>query len=104
MVYTQRLVQTMEPTRPVIWQMLFALPGFLTWRLFLEPMALQPVSVEPVLAIVYQGVVSAGFCFVVWTRLLQRHSPGSLSVFGFSVPVFGVILSALFFERRSRAA
>jgi drug/metabolite transporter (DMT)-like permease len=29
---------------------------------------------------------------------LQRHSPGSLSVFGVSVPVFGVILSALLFH------
>ena len=39
----------------------------------------------------------AGFCYVVWTRLLRRHSPGVLSTFGFSTPVFGVVLSALVF-------
>jgi drug/metabolite transporter (DMT)-like permease len=59
---------------------------------------LKPLTAEPVMAIVYQGVAIGGFCFVVWTRLLKRHSPGSLSVFGFSVPVFGVMLSALVFD------
>ena len=29
MVYTQRLVQTMEPVRPVVWQMALSLPVFL---------------------------------------------------------------------------
>jgi drug/metabolite transporter (DMT)-like permease len=97
MVYTQRLVQTIEPVRPVVWQMLLSLPVFLATALWLEPPTLQPVTATPVLAILYQGVAIGGFCFVVWTRLLRRHSPGSLSVFGFSVPVFGVLLSAFIF-------
>jgi drug/metabolite transporter (DMT)-like permease len=97
MVYTQRLVQTIEPVRPVVWQMLISLPVFLTAALWLEPATLQPLSAAPVIAILYQGVAVGGLCFVVWTRLLQRHSPGSLSVFAFSVPVFGVAWSALIF-------
>jgi drug/metabolite transporter (DMT)-like permease len=64
---------------------------------WLEPTILKPVTAVPVLAILYQGIVIGGFCFVVWTRLLRRHSPGSLSVFAFSVPVFGVLLSGLIF-------
>ncbi len=76
MVYTQRLVQTIEPVRPVVWQMAFSLPVFLGTALWLEPMTLQPLTAVPVLAILYQGVAIAGLCFVVWTRLLQRHSPG----------------------------
>jgi drug/metabolite transporter (DMT)-like permease len=97
MVYTQRLVQTIEPVRPVVWQMLFSLPVFAATALWLEPPTLRSLTPEPVLALLYQGVAIGGLCFVVWTRLLQRHSPGSLSVFGFSVPVFGVLLSALIF-------
>jgi drug/metabolite transporter (DMT)-like permease len=97
MVYTQRLVQKMEPVRLVVWQMLLSVPVFLGAALWLEPLTLQPVTAVPVLAILYQGLAIAGVCFVVWTRLLQRHSPGALSVFGFSVPVFGVLLSALIF-------
>lgn len=97
MVYTQRLVQKIDPVRPVVWQMGLSLPVFLATASWLEPVVLQPLTAEPVLAILYQGIAIGGFCFVVWTRLLKRHSPGSLSVFGFSVPVFGVILSALIF-------
>jgi drug/metabolite transporter (DMT)-like permease len=97
MIYTQRLVQRIDPVRPVIWQMAFSLPIFLATAAWLEPVLLKPLTAEPVIAILYQGVAIGGFCFVVWTRLLKRHSPGSLSVFGFSVPVFGVFLSALVF-------
>jgi drug/metabolite transporter (DMT)-like permease len=98
MVYTQRLVQRIDPIRPVVWQMAFSLPVFLATAAWFEPVLLKPLTAEPVMAIVYQGVAIGGFCFVVWTRLLKRHSPGSLSVFGFSVPVFGVMLSALVFD------
>jgi drug/metabolite transporter (DMT)-like permease len=87
----------MEPLRPVVWQKGLALPVFLATALSLEPVTLKSVTAEPVLAILYQGAVIGGFCFVAWTRLLRRHSPGSLSVFGFSVPVFGVVLSAFIF-------
>jgi drug/metabolite transporter (DMT)-like permease len=35
---------------------------------------------------------------MAWAILLQRHSPGTLSVFSFPVPIFGVQLSAWLFE------
>jgi drug/metabolite transporter (DMT)-like permease len=96
-IYTRRLVQAADPERPVIWQMLWSLPVFLGLALATEPAAIQPVTWEPVAAILYQGVLIAGFCFVVWTTLLRRHSAANLSMFGFSVPIFGVALSAFVF-------
>ena len=96
-IYTRRLVQAADPERPVIWQMFWSLPLFLSLALFLEPATLQPVTWEPVAAILYQGVLIAGFCFVVWTTLLRKHSAANLSMFGFSVPIFGVALSAAVF-------
>jgi drug/metabolite transporter (DMT)-like permease len=35
-----------------------------------------------------------GLSLIIWATLLTRHSPGSLSVFSFTVPIFGVVLSA----------
>ena len=96
-IYTRRLVQAADPERPVIWQMLWSLPVFLVLAFALEPAALQPVTWEAVVAILYQGVLIAGFCFVVWTTLLRKHSAANLSMFGFSVPIFGVALSAFVF-------
>ena len=97
-IYTRRLVQSADPERPVIWQMVLSLPVFLGMALATEASALKPVTWEPVAAILYQGVLIAGFCFVVWTTLLRKHSAANLSMFGFSVPVFGVAMSAVVFR------
>lgn len=101
-IYTRRLVQAADPERPVIWQMLWSLPLFLSLAFALEPATLQPVAWVPVAAILYQGVLIAGFCFVVWTTLLRKHSAANLSMFGFSVPIFGVMLSAYVFGEAVR--
>lgn len=99
-VYTQRLVQGMDPLRPVLWQMVFSLPGFLALALAFEEPLLQPLGWEPVLAILYQALVVAGFCFVAWTTLLQHYSAGNLAMYSFSVPIFGIFLSAALFDER----
>ncbi len=93
-VYTQRLVQSIPPERPVFWQMLISLPCFLLAGLLWEQPVLKPIDAEAVWAILYQGVAVAGLCFIVWTALLTRHSPGSLSFFAFPTPIFGVLASA----------
>ena len=100
LVYTQRLVQDMDPLRPVIWQMVLSLPLYLVFASAFEPPLTQPLTYEPVLALLYQALVVAGLCFVAWTTLLQRHSAGNLATYAFSVPVFGILLSALFFDER----
>ena len=96
-VYTQRLVQGMDPLRPVIWQMVLSLPAFLALGVTFETPLLQPLNAEAIVAMAYQSLVVAGFCFVVWTALLQRHSAGNLAVYGFSVPIFGILLAAAVF-------
>jgi len=97
-VYTRRLVQSIPPIRAVTWQMLVSLPVYLLPALLFEPPLLQALTPAPILALLYQSVIVAGFCFIVWTTLLQRHAAGTLSVLTFSVPFFGILLSALFFS------
>lgn len=99
-VYTQQLVQSMDAYRPVLWQMVFSLPAFLVLGMAFEPPLIAPVGFEAVLSFLYQGVVVAGFCFVTWTMLLQRYSAGNLSVYSFTVPFFGILLSALMFDEQ----
>ena len=99
-VYTQRLVQRMDPYRPVVWQMAISLPGFFALGLAFEQPLLRPLGTEAVLAMLYQALVVAGFCFVAWTMLLQRYSAGNLAVYGFTVPIFGILLSAALFDEQ----
>ena len=97
-LYTRRLVQRVNTFKPVVWQMSFALPVFLFFALLLEPPLLKPVTWPPVAAILYQGAIIGGFCFVTWTQLLQKHAAGVLSMFAFLVPFFGVFLSSYMFD------
>ncbi len=95
LIYTQRLVQTIEPTRTVFAQMIFSLPFFLAGALWFGP---APEPGWPAVAgVLYQGIMISGVSFMAWATLLQRHSPASLSVFSFTVPVFGVMLSGWLF-------
>ena len=100
MVFTQRLVQRIEPLRAIFWQIAFSIPCFLLAATLLEEPLRRPLAAPPVLAVLYQGVIVAGGCFVVWVRLLRKTPPGVLSVFAFPTPIFGVIASAFIFSEK----
>jgi drug/metabolite transporter (DMT)-like permease len=101
-VYTRWLVQHIEPTRTVVWQMAWSVPLFLAIAVVSEPPSYGRVTGQAVAAIAYQGVVIAGICFIVWAELLKRHAAGTLSMFAFLVPITGIALSSLFFGEPMR--
>ena len=47
----------------------------------------------------YMALLSA-VAFVVWTGLLRDYPAGRVAVFGFSIPVFGVLFSGIFLGER----
>lgn len=96
-VYTRWLVQRIDPSRAVVWQMGWSVPLFLAVALVSEPPVYGHLTPEAAVAIAYQGVIVAGLCFVVWAELLKRHAAGTLSMFAFLVPITGIALSSLFF-------
>lgn len=96
-VYTRWLVQTIDPTRAVVWQLGWSIPLFLVAALWSEPLLAGPLTAGPLAAIAYQGFIVAGFCFAAWASLLKKHSSGVVSMFAFLVPVAGITLSALVF-------
>ncbi len=92
---TQRMVQNIHPYRLLIWSMLFSLPFFFILSAIFERGWEYQVSVAGVLAILYQGLVVAGFCFVAWTSVLRHYRASRLVVLFFATPLFGVVLSYL---------
>ena len=96
-VYMRWLVQSVDPVRSVLWQMLLSVPLFLVIAFFTEPPVVGRLHWQAVAAISYQGVVVAGICFIVWAKLLKRHSAGTLSMFSFLIPICGIALSARIF-------
>jgi len=96
-VYTRWLVQNVDPVRTVIWQMAWSVPLFFLIAVVSEPMVYGHVTWQAVTAILYQGFVVAGICFIVWAELLKKHSAGTLSMFSFLVPIAGIALSGWIF-------
>ena len=94
-VVTKRLVQSIHPYRLLVWMMTFCSPCFFVLSFFLENGASYRFSISGLVAIFYQGLVVAGFCFVAWTSVLEKYSPSKLVVLFFTTPLFGVLLSYL---------
>ncbi len=94
-VYTKRLTQDIHPGKLLLWQAALSIPGFCLLSAFLERDVPYRFSLEIVGAILYQGLVVAGFCFILMAGLLRRYRASRVSVFGFVTPVFGVLLSSL---------
>jgi drug/metabolite transporter (DMT)-like permease len=92
-VVIKRLVQGLHPFQVLFWQASLSLPLFALWSVFVEGDAHYVWNAEVVLAVLYQGVVVAGLCFVLLVFLIRHHSPSRLGVFSFVTPVGGVFLS-----------
>ena len=94
-VVTKRLIQSIHPYRLLIWLMIFSLPCFFGLSLLLEDQSNYAFSPAAIVAILYQGLIVAGFCFVCWTSILKKHSPSKLVVLSFATPISGIIFSHL---------
>ena len=97
-VVIKRLVHGMHPYKVLFWQSLLSLPVFWTFSAVFERDAAYSWTPPVLGAILYQGVVVAGLCFIIWVSLMKRHSASRLGAFGFATTVCGVLLSALLLD------
>lgn len=93
--HVKRSLATMEPCRLLFWQAVIAVPIFMAFSFWFEGLDAYAWRMPALIAVSYQGLFVTGFCFICWTYLLRHHDAASLSVFGFTSPVFGVVLSIL---------
>jgi drug/metabolite transporter (DMT)-like permease len=94
-VMTKRLVQNINPYRLLVSQMIVGIPIFFFLSMFFEGRAAYGFSYPALLAILYQGVVVGGFCFVGFTMALKRYPPSRISAIFFTTPLWGITLSHL---------
>jgi drug/metabolite transporter (DMT)-like permease len=94
LVYLARAVQQLDPVKLLLSQAAVGCALFMLGSALTET---TPTSWTPrlVASIAYQGVLIAGFNFIVNLWLLQRYRPSSLVPFFLTQPLFGVIAAAL---------
>ncbi|MEE3234270.1 MAG: DMT family transporter [Candidatus Latescibacterota bacterium] len=93
-VVLKLLVQGLHPLQVLFWQAGIGLPLFVLWSILFENEVIEQMNWTVWLAVLYQGVVVAGFCFVLMVLLLRHHSATRLGVFSFVTPIVGILLSA----------
>ena len=101
-IYTKQAVRRVPPARLILWHDVIGLSLFAVSSILFEdvidPAIPETMTLAATGGLLYQGLIVAGFCFAVQTRLLQRHPAARLAVFAFSTPLFGVAIAAFFRE------
>ena len=94
-VVTKLLVQAIHPYRLLVWYLSLSLPCYAAMNLLLERGAPMQLTLSSAAALLYQGGVIAGYCFLAWTSILERYSASKLVVLFFATPLSGVLFSYL---------
>ena len=93
-VYLARAVQRFDPVTLLLAQAITGVAVFMALSQALEP-APTRWTLRLAAALLYQGALVAGFCFVVNLWLLKRYRPSALATFSLTQPVFGVVAATL---------
>jgi drug/metabolite transporter (DMT)-like permease len=93
-VYLARAVHHLDPVKLLLAQIVIGLAFFIAYSSLAEH---EPTrwTVRLVSIIAFQGIVLAGFNFVINLWLLKHYRPSSLAAFYLTQPVFGVIAATL---------
>ena len=94
-VVTKLLVQAIHPYRLLVWYLSLSLPCYAAMGFFLERGEPMQLTLSSAAALLYQGGVIAGYCFLAWTAILERYSASKLVVLFFATPLSGVLFSHL---------
>ncbi len=89
-VFSKRALVVVEASKLLLWSYLLATGLFFGASLALESDAPWRFTPAAVGGLLYQGVVIAWFCFLIWTGLLRQHRASQVAVFGFAQPLCGI--------------
>ena len=94
-VFSKTILQRIETTKVVFWQMVFSLPLFAASGAVLESLDLSRLTWTAAAAIGYQGIVIAGLGFMISASLIRQYRPSLVTSFNFTTPLFAVLLSVV---------
>lgn len=94
-VYIKRIIHAFQPFHIVLYPMIFSAPLFFIEGFFWDGGMIRHVDAAVMGALLYQGLVTASFCFVAWITLLQKYGAVALHSFIFIMPISGVVLGGL---------
>lgn len=98
-ILLKRFMSRIHQFQLLFGQMIIGVPTYFVLSWFFEGgKAAYGFSYSSLLGLAYQGVVVAGFCFIVWVSVLKHYPPSRLSSLFFTTPLWGVLFGHLFFH------
>lgn len=95
-VYTKHAVAFVAPGKLIFWHDVVGTVLFFALSGLTERMHLSDFTLPAVIGVLYQGICVAGLCFAIQAHLLRKHSASQIAVFGFAMPLFGIMFGNLF--------
>jgi len=92
-VYTKKISHLASPTALTAYQLLFG-GALLIIVGFAGGGSIGSFDMKSCILLLYMAVLSAS-AFLIWTALLKYNPVSKITIFGCSIPVFGVIMSSL---------
>lgn len=94
-IYLNRAVQRIDPVKLLLAQVAFSVPCYMIWSGLFEAAHPFRWTAGLALSLGFQGVIVAGFNFILNLHLLKTYKPSGLAAFSLTTPIFGVLLSWL---------
>jgi drug/metabolite transporter (DMT)-like permease len=94
-VFAKRIIDAYEPFHIALYPMFVEAPLLLLAGLLFDPVPFGPAGLVELGALLYQGLVTAGLAFVLWTQLVKAHGAVALNTVQFAVPLSGAFLAWL---------
>jgi len=96
-IYTKKLTKTLSPYAISGYQLLFGSILLIGIGLTFSQDVAFTFTISSATLLIYLGFISAA-AFTLWSALLKHNQVSKVSIYKFSIPVFGVFLSFIFLQ------
>ena len=93
MIILHRALQRVNQTKLLLDQVVLGVPVFFLVDLAAESQIPTRYTGRLALSLLYQGVLTSGFNFIINLWLMKQYQPSALAPFFLSTPIFGVLMS-----------
>lgn len=94
-VYTKKIIHDFKPFQIVLYQGMIGFPIFFIEGFIWDTHMVFNLSMPVIFSILYQGIVTASFGFVVWLYFLNRYGTVTMHAYVFILPISGVFFGGV---------
>ena len=92
-LHIRKVTAYVSPIQATFWQIVFSLPLFYLGTMIFENPITINLSLMPLIALFYNGLIVYGLAYVVRAKLFQLYSANTISSFLLLSPIIGIFLA-----------